>query len=491
MAIWSAQSCCDLTYDIIDVPSGGNIGEFYFSTGTSYYGCWQIVGPDTPPANFTASTGPFTSCTQCRQIPNQQCSFSVSNCDDLQTYYVKLTGGTLDLGKYYYLQLGDYPTGCYLISDLDFSIFNDTVQLVDGPFVDCTDCFTGSTESLFYYFSSCCNSDVFLVTNIPSPLSFGDVYYVETDLFSGCGQVISATPVTNIYSAQTLTAFIDCDDCKTTYVCPSGNCPSDIFCFNTSFSGLESYNGAYTANCCYNTFEYYVKSGGTDVVYYDGGKWCLSTSLGGSCSAYGNSPCQSICPDLCDDIFFSGVCPSTTTTTTSPCVTFNFNAFFDCDIQTPTPTATPTATPTPTVTPTPTPTPTACVISFTFDVTQIPSPTPSPTPTPTPTPTIPYVPIGGNVTFGLFDETFECRSKELVDCLTGQLYYVNEPVATNNVTYPTGSTLSVVLNNDNKCVVFQGYSTISSNAILNSVINVFEGGCLECLAPTTTTTTSL
>lgn len=485
MAIFSAQSCCDSSFDIIDIPGGGSVGEFYFATGQSYYGCWELVGPDSPPANFTATTGPFTSCTECRQVPKQECNFLVSNCDDLQNYYATLTGGTLTLGNYYYFQFNDIPTGCYVVSDLDYSGSTDIIQFQDGPFVDCTDCATGSSTSLFYYFSSCCGNDVFLVTNLPSPLSFGDTYYVEADLFSGCAQVISATPVTNIYSAQTLTAFIDCDDCEATYPCPTGNCPTNIFCFSTSYSGLQSFNGTYVANCCYNGLEYYVKSGGTDVVYYDGIKWCLSTSLGGSCSAYGNSPCLSVCPDLCDDIFFTGVCPVPTPTPTNPCATFNFGALFDCEILTPTPTPTPTVTPVPTSTPTPTPTPTPCIISFTFDVTQIPDPTPTATPTPTPTPTIPFVPISGNVTFSLFDQTFVCgSSKLLVDCENGQLYYVNEPVD-----YSTGTTLSVIINGIQKCVVYQGNSTLSSNSILNSIINVFAGGCLECLSPTTTTTT--
>ena len=77
MAIFSAQSCCSNTIGVIDVPSGlggGSVGQFYFSTGSTggFYGCWELLGTTMSSVDFTATTGPYTSCTECRSVDKNE-----------------------------------------------------------------------------------------------------------------------------------------------------------------------------------------------------------------------------------------------------------------------------------------------------------------------------------------------------------------------------------------------------------------------------------
>lgn len=491
MAIFSAQSCCDTTlFDIIEVPAGlggGSVGDFFFASGVSYYGCWELLTllPSTFPPLFTATTGPYTSCTECRETNNNECSYSLTSCDDSMTYYGITTGVTLNINDYYYLEFFEgVSTGCYQVKSLEYNNINAQIQFVDGPFVDCPDCTSGASTSYFYNFSSCCSNFNFLLTDIPTTLSFGDVYYVESDQYSGCAQVISATPTSNIFSAISLSLEVDCESCISTYPC---KCELTDFCFNTSFSAYTVFNGTYSASCCYNSNTFYTNTGGTAFVFYDGNKWCLSKELGGGCILHGNSPCQSLCPDLCEEYFFEGICP-TTTTTTSPCNVFDFDGIFDCLLTSP-PLPTPTPTPTipPTSTPLPTPTPTVCNVNFTYSATSIPDPTPTITPTPTPTPS-PDLPVGGSVQFSLFDQTFKCPvTKKLFDCIENRYYYVNEALVFEGQDIMTGETFGGFINGKQSCLTFDGISTISSNSILENIFAVYGFGCNTCQPFVTTT----
>ena len=81
-------------------------------------------------------------------------------------------------------------------------------------------------------------------------------------------------------------------------------CTDDNFCFNTSFPSLSAYSGNYTKSITYYNGKN-IYSGGTisaATVFYDGNKWCLSTSLGGSCILSGKQPCSTDCPDICDSV---------------------------------------------------------------------------------------------------------------------------------------------------------------------------------------------
>jgi len=194
-----------------------------------------------------------------------------------------------------------------------------------------------------YQLIDCANNDYLFILSAYTltSLSTGSTYFIEytgnttngVQPYSGCSTVVnfSGSGYTFEGSFVTVTAtYTSCEECL------SANTLCDIgkYCLNTNFVDTISYDGDYQVVGSYNGNYFYTAttSGVTAVVYYDGNKWCLSSSLGGSCILFGAEPCQSTCPDICDDIFFTGQCPTTTTTTTCP---INFDVIFDC---TPTPT---------------------------------------------------------------------------------------------------------------------------------------------------------
>ena len=170
-----------------------------------------------------------------------------------------------------------------------------------------------------------------------------------------------------------------------------GICSFSAYCVNTGLGTYSQYDGIYSAVGVYNTYLYY--TGDTTPVsylyYYTSvtldNRWCLSTSLGGSCILFGRTPCLSDCPDLDGSYFAQNICPTPTPTMTPHCQ-LDFSSIFDCNVI-PTPTPTPTTTSTPTPTPTPTPT-SPCPVYADVSINILPpSPSPTPTPTPTTTPT--------------------------------------------------------------------------------------------------------
>jgi hypothetical protein len=168
-----------------------------------------------------------------------------------------------------------------------------------------------------------------------------------------------------------------------------GICSFSAYCVNTGLGTYSQYDGIYSATGVYNTYLYY--TGDTTPVSYLyyftsvtlDNRWCLSTSLGGSCILFGRTPCLSDCPDLDGSYFNENICPTPTPTMTPHCE-LDFSSIFDCNvIPTPTPTVTTTSTPTPTPTPTQT---NPCPVYASVSINIFP-PNPSPTPTPTPTTT--------------------------------------------------------------------------------------------------------
>jgi hypothetical protein len=168
-----------------------------------------------------------------------------------------------------------------------------------------------------------------------------------------------------------------------------GICSFSAYCVNTGLGTYSQFDGIYSAAGVYNTYLYY--TGGTSPISYLyyftsvtlDNRWCLSTSLSGSCILFGRTPCLSDCPDLDTSFFNSGICPTPTPTPTPQCQ-LDFSSIFDCNvIPTPTPTVTTTSTPTPTPTPTQT---NPCPVYADVSINIIP-PNPSPTPTPTPSTT--------------------------------------------------------------------------------------------------------
>ena len=339
-----------------------------------------------------------------------------------------------------------------------------------------------------YTFEDCCNSsNVFNVSGIPGVLTLGEVYYLETNSFSGCSTVITYDSLAPVYTSISSTQYDDCITCKIDYQCGCGN---SVFCLDTGNS--IPHDGTYMSAGTYSGVTYYTGGSPTTAyIYFDDvvkGTWCLSTSLGGTCILFGKKPCLSDCPELCDELTV-GTCP--TPTPPAVCDTFNFESLFNCpgNTPTPTPTRTPTPTPTPTRTPTPTPTNYCSSKSISLSSTTLPTASPTPTPTPTSTPPLRDCTFGGEVTYTLFDEVFDCgTTKKLINCVTNEVYYVISGLFYNNSLILLGQTFTAYINQTLVCVTYDSKSTNSSNAILNSIVSVLGYDCNLCPIPSPTPT---
>ena len=260
------------------------------------------------------------------------------------------------------------------------------------------------------------------------------------------------------------------------------------FCLYTNFSGTSMYDGNYTSGGTHNGRPYWTGST-SGTVFYDGTKWCLGATLGGTCILAGKSPCFSNCPDL-DNLFWSeGPCPTPTPTpTTNVCLTVNFNAFFDCDYE-PEPTVT-CVTPTPTISVTPSPNPCANVdADITVEET---TPTPTPTPTVTPTPSLQRnVNISGSTTYTINDTEFICTFvRKIQDCSTNEIYYVNQSMRTSGGTIVnTGQTFSAEVSGTTGCYTYlEDVYDQSPTLTLNSIIASYAS-CANCQNGSTPTPT--
>jgi hypothetical protein len=96
---------------------------------------------------------------------------------------------------------------------------------------------------------------------------------------------------------------------------------------------------------------------------------------------------------------------------------------------------------------------------------------------------------GGEVTYTLFDEVFDCGiTKKLINCETNEVYYVNSGLFYNYIKILIGQTFTAYINQTLVCVTYDSESTNSPNAILNSIQNVLGYGCNVCPTPTPTPT---
>jgi len=232
----------------------------------------------------------------------------------------------------------------------------------------------------------------------------------------------------------------------------------------------------------YNGYPYY--SGGDEpgYLFYDGTKWCLSDSLGGTCIFFGNTPCLSPCPDLDPTILSSGPCDPEVSQTPTPTAT---------PTVTPTLTTTPGGTPTPTLTTTPTPTPTATEIcsgvgaSITTGSTVNPSPTPTPTPTATPEP---KQTISGATTYHIDSGYFDCGDVAyLTNCDTSDVYYVVSPILYSGGTLATGSTFNATINGQEECLTYVEDVQGSPTHVITE-FNSLHTSCSDCSTPSPTPT---
>lgn len=376
-----------------------------------------------------------------------------------------------------------------------------------------------------YLFQDCCNpSNQFRIQNVPGSLVVGSIYSITNSGFTGCATVLTYSATGTLYNGGTFIGpYIDCTTCG---VCPSptptntttptvtptagvtttptatptntpspGSC-SSTYCFRTTLSTLSGYSGNYAQTGTYNA-NYYYEGDGIDfgVVYYTGDRWCLSTSLGGTCLLEGSYPCYSACPDISANLFNAGVCPTPTPTPIN-CSPFDFTAYFDCDWE-PVPTPT-TSVPCGDVdfqltafmsTPTPTPS-SVCNTGVSFSICSYNNTTPTPTNTPTVTITK-TCDVQGQVSFVMLDETFSCVSvKVLVDCGSGEELYVTGGLTFNGIPITTGMTFSASINGSNRCVTYdRDDSNVSSNSIVDSIYVLFTD-CSYCSTIPTATPTA-
>ena len=255
----------------------------------------------------------------------------------------------------------EFTTGGTLVNDFSF----DTSSFVE-------------IESVFEY------SGKTYFTSKDSTSS--SIYEVEVDIInSGFTQDYD-------FGSITLSGFSQSPGSITSFF----NFSAASYCLSTEYSSTSQYDGNYYSGGTFNGYTFYAGDNG-GVIYYSTGdtKWCLSNTLGGTCILFGGNRCSSTSPNLTEEVFSSGICPTPTPSPSQNCSVLDFDAFFDCDIVPPTPSVTQTMTPTPSTgyvypTPTPTmtssPTPSGNVcgnVNFCFGVQNV-SPTPSPTPTMTP-----------------------------------------------------------------------------------------------------------
>ena len=278
-------------------------------------------------------------------------------------------------------------------------------------------------------------------------------------------------------------------------------CPSSIYCISNT--GVPLYNDSYEDTLTnYNGVQYYTGQTNGLFIYYSSGdtQWCLSDTLGGTCFLSGKSPCSTTCPDLCDELFTTGSCPTPTPTPTNNCSTLDFAAIFDCDLP-PTPSVTPTSTVTPTVTVTPTST-NICPASFIDATIYSVSPSPTPTRTPTPTPSVMVerdCTFSGAVTYDMINDDIICPfSYEFQDCFDqGKKYYTFDTLEN-----PSGDGIIQFMifyanvNGIGRCIHYVGINTkpqeISSITLLTGPYGFSNVGqcnlCNDANTPTPTQT---
>lgn len=277
--------------------------------------------------------------------------------------------------------------------------------------------------------------------------------------------------------------------------------PCDLqYCItNTGFNYDNSYFSAGT----HNGQGYWTGETNGLFIYYNTGdtRWCLSNVLDGTCLLFGKTNCTSPCPDLCDDYFNTGVCPTPTPTPTLNCDILDFEALFNCEV-TPTPSVTPTITNTQSPTPTPSPTDACGIFNINVSVLSY-SPTPQPTSTPTPTPS-PAVNrpfnFSGDVTFNTLESNIVCPdSKKFQDCYTGAFYYSNGSLPIpNNSPLQQYMIFQAIVDGVQSCIAYLGpdYQIMGGNVIqlLEGPIGYSNlGECVLCkpsisLSPTPTPT---
>ena len=283
---------------------------------------------------------------------------------------------------------------------------------------------------------------------------------------------------------------------------PQTTCSETDVCINLNGTPLDVFSGIYSnTTLYYNGYNYFTGQTTGYFIYYSlsTDSWCLSTTLGGSCDMFGQSPCLNACPDLDTSYFITSLCPTPTPTPTPPCE-LDFGAILDCDFF-PSPTSTPTNTTTPTTTPTPSSTDICGSFNAEVCIDFItPSPSSPPNVTPTPTSTGTCSNIMGIRTFNNIDDFIICSNEVNVwkDCVllgpTPIYWYSYSPAWFNNAGITTGQTYLVLVNGLSRCVTYQGVASSPLNGAPAYPITIVDGpfDCNTCApVPSFTPTSSL
>ena len=503
--VYLFEDCCNPTnqFRFENVPGTLIVGQVWAITGSSFTGCATVITYSATGPLYTGGIfqGSYVDCNTCGICPSPTPTVTPT-----QTPTITPTPTVTPT---------DVPCSCIAVdSTLVNCATGNTINpsynnVVEINYTDCSGApqtYTQTLPAALFYLctqSGIINLVTFYRDNVQYtssvPLTNGWTPFAPSELYTigyatygvcygdPCGPNITPTPTNTVTKTPTPTVTPSSSICDTTY------------CLRTTLPSLSGYSGNYTQAGSYNTKLYYSGDGiNYGVIYYTGDRWCLSTSLGGTCLLEGSYPCYSECPDISANLFSGGPCP---TPTPSPvnCDIFNFNAYFDCDWE-------PIPTPTPSVpcddvnfdvtsiltTPTPTPT-SECNVSVSFSICSYTDTTPTPSVTPTLTLTK-TCDVQGQVSFVMLDETFSCVSvKVLVDCSSGVEYYVTNSLIYNGIAVITGMTMSALINGSNVCVTYdRDDSNISSNSNVTEIYGLFAS-CEYCspnptVTPTTTAT---
>jgi hypothetical protein len=507
--IYQFQDCCNPTniFRIQNVPGTLIVGQVWDIVNSGFTGCATVVVNTSTGTIYNGGifTGPQVDCATCITCPSPtptvtptvtptQTSTPTVTPTPSTTPPPCFSGITNAISWGYYDCCGDLKLGV----GTDVEVCVSSSLPYSGISLSPSVCAVGC--SLAALFTKCSDGSVFYGLADSDTAFVGGAYFYNSECyafveFSGPGGPNLGAPqfdncVSCLLSPTSTPTSVTPTPTPTVSSTP-GTCSASTFCLNTTLITLSGYSGNYeSTGLYYNTKLYYSGDGiNYGVIYYTGDRWCLSSSLGGTCLLEGASPCYSVCPDISANLFTSGPCP---TPTPSPvnCDLFDFNAYFDCDWE-------PIPTPTPSVPcdvvdfvitsslvpPTPTPS-VQCNVGVSFSICSYTDTTPTPSVTPTLTLTK-TLDVQGQVSFVMLDEPFGCVSvKVLVDCLTGFEYYVTDNLIFGGIPVVVGTTMSAYINDTNVCVRYDRDDLrSSSNASLTGGITQLYSECDVCVTP--------
>ena len=435
--IYTFRDCCDSTniFRFNTISSTLTVGQtFYISNSVDFTGCAEVI-PYEPIGNNYSGVG---------VVFTEQSSCNDGYCPSCPTPTPTPSGPVVDC------------------TCLEYVVYNSNSLDV---YVDHIDCYGQFRESLILP-----NTTVSLCACENSVIAPEGVYVTLIGECPAPSATVQPTPTPTPTPSLTPSAGWNL-------------CPVEEYCLLTYFATTELYDGTYYSGDTY--LGRVVYSGDNAVIYYTGTYWCLSETLGGDCILHGKIPNTSICPDLCDEVFSSGTCV-TTTSTTNPCNIFDFDAYFDCDVSTTTTTTIPCSatsinvtfsaytTTTTTVSPCPSFTGSISFSSYTTTTTT--------TGTTTTTTANRSLPVSGDVTYTLVETVFVCpgQTYQFQECNTNNMYYLEPSNIFVDVDLITNYAYNMTINGTQSCYTYIGVSTVSPNAT-SSVVDSWYGNCSTCI----------